>query len=93
MWRIAIFAALAVNACTEFPGVDDALTEGDPLDEAPPLLPFEELLAADDPRVEEDDDEALIARADALRDRADGLRDPVIDDATRARMEDGVQEP
>jgi hypothetical protein len=50
-------------------------------------------LSADDPRISETDDRALLGRAAALRARANALRRPVIDRQTRSRMEDGVTLP
>lgn len=93
MWRVWIVLGLGLAACAEFPEVDAALAQGDPAAEYPELLPFEVLLASDEPRVLESDDAALRARAEALRNRADGLRRPVIDRQTRDRMADGVTQP
>jgi len=93
MWRAWIIPIAMLSACTEFPEVDTALAKGDPKAEFPALLPFEQLLSADDPRLTETDDEALLARAADLKARADALRRPVIDEQTRERMEDGVTLP
>ena len=93
MWRVWIITAAVLAGCTEFPEVDAALTEGNPDAAFPELLPFEDLLQAGDPRLSETEDEALLARAAALRGRADALRAPVIDGQTRDRMEDGVTQP
>lgn len=84
---------LALAACAEFPQVDAALAEGDPEADYPELLPFEQLLAGEEPQLSETDDAALLARAAELRNRANGLRGPVIDRDTRDRMDDGVTEP
>jgi hypothetical protein len=93
MWRAWIILAAVLTGCTDFPEVDAALSRGDPQAEFPALLPFEDILSADDPRLSETDDEALIARAADLQGRADALRRPVIDGQTRDRMEDGVTLP
>jgi hypothetical protein len=93
MWRAWISLALVVTACAEFPEVDAALSRGDPQAGYPDLLPLEALLSADDPRISETDDRALLGRAAALRARANALRRPVIDRQTRSRMEDGVTLP
>lgn len=93
MWRIWIILGLGVAACADFPEVDAALASGTASRDYPALLPFEELLAAPEARVTETDEAALLARAAGLRNRADGLRGPVIDQATRDRMADGVTQP
>lgn len=93
MWRAWIILWLALTACADFPEVDAALAQGDPVAEYPALLPFEQLLAAEEPRLTEADDDALRARAAGLRGRAAGLGRPVIDPGTRDRMNDGVTQP
>ena len=93
MWRMWIILGLTLSACAEFPEVDAALAQGAPDPDYPELLPFEQLLEADDPRLMEGDDAALAARAAELRARADGLRRPVIEPPIRDRMEDGVTQP
>lgn len=84
---------LGMAACAEFPEVDAALATGTPSRDYPALLPFEDLLVADAPLIAESDEAALLARAEALRNRADRLRGPVIDTQTRDRMNDGVTQP
>ncbi|SHG84455.1 hypothetical protein [Marivita hallyeonensis] len=93
MWRGVIIVVVSLSACAEFPDVDAALAKGDATRDYPALLPFEQLLNAEEPRLADTDDEALRARADALRGRADALRGPVIDGNTRGRMADGVRQP
>jgi len=93
MWRLWITLGLALSACAEFPEVDAALATGAQGQDYPELLPFEQLLSGDDPRLAQGDDAALRARAAELRARADGLRRPVIEPQTRDRMDDGVAEP
>lgn len=93
MWRVWITLGFVLSACAQFPDVDAALAENNPDPEIPVLLPFEDLLASDDPRLTKTDDDSLRARAEALRTRAGALRRPVIDRPTRTRMEAGVQQP
>ncbi|WP_439123271.1 hypothetical protein [Marivita sp.] len=93
MWRAWIIILFVATACTEFPEVDAALSGGDPNAEYPTLLPFEQLVSDQDTNLTEADDDALRARAAALRNRANGLRTPVIDQGTRDRMDDGVVQP
>jgi hypothetical protein len=93
MWRAWIFLGVALAACAEFPEVDAALGERTPGAAYPALLPFETLLAANEPRLTDSDDATLRARAEALRNRANNLRGPVIDQQTRDRMDDGVTQP
>lgn len=93
MWRVWIILGVMVSACAEFPEVDAALAAGDPAADYPALLPFEELIPQQDVRLDDGDADALLARATDLRNRADGLRGPVIEPDTRDRMDDGVTQP
>ncbi len=93
MWRAAIILGFLVTACAEFPEVDAALAAGDPSAEYPELLPFEQLVSEREAQLTEADDDALLTRAADLRNRANGLRGPVIDTGTRDRMDDGVKQP
>lgn len=93
MWRAWIMLGFVVTACAEFPEVDAALAAGAPQSEYPALLPFEQLLAQEDPRLDTGDVDTLRSRATELRNRADGLRGPVIDGEAQDRMNDGVQQP
>jgi hypothetical protein len=93
MWRVALILSFLVTACAEFPEVDAALAAGEPAADYPALLPFEELLPNPESVLTEADDDLLLARAGDLRNRADGLRGPVIDPGTRDRMDDGVTQP
>ena len=93
MWRVWIIFCMWLTACAEFPEVDASLEQGESNTEYPELLPFDDLLSSDDPQLSESDDDVLLARAEALRNRADGIRGPVIDSPTRERMEDGIQQP
>jgi len=93
MWRVWIILGLSLCACAEFPEVDAAFASADDDAAVPALLPFEELLIADAPRLDDTDDDALRARAEVLQARADRLRGPVIDTGTRDRMNAGVDRP
>ncbi|MCR9107846.1 hypothetical protein [Marivita sp. XM-24bin2] len=93
MWRAALIPGFLLAACTEFPEVDAVLATGERQAEYPALLPFEDLVAQQDSELTEVDDDVLIRRAENLRNRANGLREPVIDPDTRDRMDDGVTQP
>ncbi len=94
MWRAWIIPVLGLAACTEFPQVDAALSPNDPGADYPELLPFEQLESGQaPPSLTDSDDDALRARAEALRARVGGLRGPVIDPDTRDRMNGGVAPP
>ncbi len=93
MWRLWIIVNFLLIACAEFPEVDAALGADDPDAEYPALLPFEQLVSEEDAALEQSDADSLLARASDLRNRADGLRGPVIDRDTRDRMDDGVTQP
>lgn len=93
MWRLWIVFGLGMSACAQFPEVDAALNGDNPVSDYPDLVPFEDLLSGPDPQISETDDDALLARARDLRQRADGLRPPVIDRETRDRMDTGVEQP
>ena len=91
--RPAVFAALImiVTGCSQFPELDDAVD--DSTREAPymALVPVENLQRRiDDPRIEDDTQSTLEARAAQLKGRAARLRGTVIDDGARQRMADGV---
>lgn len=93
MWRVWIILGLLLTACADFPEVDAALEGGDPNGEYPALLPFEQLVSDQDAALSDTDGDLLLTRAADLRNRADGLRSPVIDPDTRDRMNDGVDQP
>lgn len=81
---------LSLTACAEFPEVDAATSPEVSSAEYPRLLPFEDILVAQDPRATEAVSNDVQARAAALRSRADRLRNPVIDPASQSRMDQGV---
>lgn len=82
--------SLGLLGCAEFPEVDAALSPDLAQAAYPRLLPFEDILVADAPRVQASEARDLRARARGLRQRAAGLRRPVIDRAARQRMARGV---
>jgi hypothetical protein len=66
---------LPLSACTEFPDLDRAVPASERNGPYPKLVPVEGLLAqTEDPRIAEDEDDALAARAAALRARAARLK-------------------
>lgn len=69
-----VFLGVLLSACAEFPEVDAAFSDSAVSADYPTLVPFEQLSAADPPRLSETDDDVLRARAAALRGRADALR-------------------
>ena len=93
MWRAWIILGVLMSACAEFPEVDAALQSGEPLTDYPTLLPFEQLAGDQQTVLTDADDDLLLARAADLRNRANGLRGPVIDPNTRDRMNAGVAQP
>lgn len=93
MWRAWIIPVLGLAACTDFPQVDAALSQNGPSADYPEISPFEQLKSDQVPRLTGVDDDALRARAEALRARVGGLRGPVIDPDTRDRMTAGVAQP
>ena len=88
-----IILGLSVTACAEFPEVDAALEAGNRDDSYPALVSFDDFLEPQEPRLNDSSDDVLLARAGALRARANALRRPVIDRATRARINQGVTRP
>lgn len=89
MIRSFIFAfLLSVAACTDFPDLDDTVSAGARAADFPTLAPIDSLLGNQPPpRLTETDVEALSSRIARLRARAAELRRPVIDRATRARLQ------
>lgn len=82
-----------VAGCAQFPELDSALTDRARQAPYPELLPVETLKArVDAPRISETAAEDMAARVAGLKARAAALRRTVIDGATRARMQDGVDE-
>jgi hypothetical protein len=88
--RLLALALLA--ACASFPKLDGAATRAAPSGPYPALVPLDALLAeAGAPGRGVEASQGLQARAAALKARAAALRGrPVIDRATRARLDAAV---
>ncbi len=82
--------ALGLMGCTQFPELDETATPGVAEAPYPDLLPLETLLRGAPPRATPDLRAGVADRAAALRARAAFLQRPVIDPATRARMDRGI---
>ncbi len=68
-------AMLPLTGCAEFPDLDRAVPQAALTGPYPPLVPVEGLLAqTEEPRIEDQEDEALAARAAALKARAARLK-------------------
>lgn len=72
----ATLALLALSGCTTPPGLNDRLSAADRAAPYPALLPSGQIRAAipGAPRLQKEDDSRVLARAEALRRRADALR-------------------
>ena len=93
MRLILALTLAALAGCTTFPELDAVQTPGLANAPYPRLLPLGTLLAEGSaPRATPEAMGDVAARAARLRARADRLRSPVIDSATRARMARGVVE-
>ena len=81
----ALIASLSLGACSDWP---DTGLQSDAARNAPwpRLVPISDVLAVPADRIAEGDTEALVARAAALRARADILRQPVAGDAAFEAM-------
>lgn len=90
MTRLCIFVLCgALSACTQFPELDAAVSDRARAADYPSLVPAERIAAKRDSggRIQEGDGEALLARAERLRQRGRILRGlPVIDEAARLRF-------
>lgn len=86
---LAILTCLA--ACVQFPALDGTVTEADRTAPYPALIPLAPLIARagglDQPVIQSGPLDARIARLNA---RAAALRGAIIEPATRARMQAGV---
>ncbi|MEP4197693.1 MAG: hypothetical protein ABJL99_18875 [Aliishimia sp.] len=90
-----IMSALFLSvACTQFPELDATVPKSAKTDKYPRLAPIDDLLAQakSTPERSEQTQTTLTNRAAALRARANRLRGPIIDTATRTRMRNGVSE-
>ncbi|WP_211299426.1 hypothetical protein [Pukyongiella litopenaei] len=97
--RCLPFLALAVVAvvagCTEIPELDATLSPQLEQADYPALIPLDDsLFEHPEPRDEARElQQGLDARSRRLHDRARALQGPVVDDATRDRMAEGVTPP
>lgn len=80
-----VVGALFLVSCTDFPDLDDVITDQARQGGFPVLVPIDGLLPTTAQDFEQAKTEAknLVARARALRQRAQALRGPVIDARTR----------
>lgn len=84
---IAIVAALALPACSQFPQLDAAVSEQARRADYPELIPAGDVLGRrSEGRLTDRDADSLIARAANLRARAALLRGAPIDEETRLRL-------
>ena len=92
MWRAGLIFFLALGACTQFPELDETVGPEAEAADYPALVPLEPILAeaAAAPERNAQTEDALEARTAALRARAAGLRQGVVDDETQERMKRGV---
>lgn len=89
MTRGLLALTLFLTACTAFPELDGKASETAKAAPFPKLQPMDQLLAAgaEPPRLTDADVNALLARVQRLKARANRLRGPVVDRATRIRMQ------
>ncbi|PVA10246.1 hypothetical protein DC366_08330 [Pelagivirga sediminicola] len=96
-FAIALTAALCAGAmlpgCTQFPELDATIPDAARRAPYPDLVPLEGFRTRlDNSRIPQGSAESVEDRAARLRARADRLSGSVIDSATRARMQAGVQQ-
>lgn len=94
--RLLLFAGLlggVCAGCTQFPALDATQTDAIEGAEYPALVPLDPLLArAAEPGSDPVQTEAdLSSRLAALRGRAEALRGPVLTNAERKRLEEGLR--
>lgn len=89
---MGLATAAMLAACIQVPELDDAVSPAARSAPYPQLQPIKpgDIGAATTNEPEEDVQDALNRRIEALQARADRLRGPVVDDAARARLEEGV---
>jgi len=90
----ALFAVIltVLAGCSQFPEVDDTVSDETQDVAYPDLVPLDSLKARlSDPRITPDMAPTLEARIARLKWRAARLRGTIIDADTRRRMRDGVQ--
>lgn len=86
----AVFAitATALAGCSNFPELDAAVTPAARTADFPSLVPISPLIAgAQQVQITEETVATLQGRVSGLKARAARLRGPIIDGATRARMQ------
>ncbi len=94
--RFAVFTSGLIlvglaSACAQFPELDGEISQNAAEKPYPKLLPVETLhMSTPEPRITPETGADIQTRVDALQRRADAIRGPVIDPATRQRMEAGV---
>ena len=91
--RLPIACLVALAACAQFPELDGTVTPDIANARPPELVPLSTLIArssAGSPTVEAQVGEFTPSLTN-LRNRAERLRGPVIDPATRARMLRGIR--
>jgi len=83
---------LALMGCTQFPELDGVISRESVDADYPKLLPMHDLtaLSATPTVSSEQAASTLNARAASLQSRAARLRNTVVDENTRQRMQDGV---
>ncbi|MCV2894460.1 hypothetical protein [Lentibacter sp. XHP0401] len=91
---IALFLALTLTACADFPELDATVTSEMKAADYPALAPTSELTASQAaPRLTETSASELTGRVASLRARAYRLRGSIVSSADKARMQAGVSEP
>lgn len=96
MRLIVLIAIAGLGACADFPTIDGTLDDAAKAADFPKLLPLDPLLAQVDTfgaQITPASEATFSNRLATLRNRAANLRGPVVDAATRARMQRGVAIP
>lgn len=91
-WLAATITILVVSACTEVPELDSTIPGHIRKAPYPKLVPLDRaLISAPLPQVRSEElEKSLAARQARLQARARDLNSPVVDAASRKRMQDGV---
>ena len=89
---LALFFNAALTACSQFPQLDDTVSTSARNAAYPDLVPVENIQnQVPEARIEATDAMDATARAARLKARAARLKGAILDDATRQRMDAGVQ--
>lgn len=89
---IAITLFLLASACVDVPQLDSKISKDAASKPYPQLIPVENIrMSVPDPRASAETKTDLESRVRALRARAEALRGPVIDAATKQRMLAGIK--